>query len=86
MNPDAISKAGACGLMQITKSTAKKMNFSDIFNPQKNIDTGVRYLKSLYDFYDKAKGEDRLNIALAAYNRMITEFPKSFSFIVFFTK
>lgn len=67
-DPDAKSGAGACGLMQITDSTAKKLGHTDIFNPEINIQAGVELLETLFALYDRAEGNDRLNLALAAYN------------------
>lgn len=64
----ARSHAGAYGLMQLTRSTARSLGVTDIYAPEQNIAAGVRHLKDLYAHYDKAKGEDRLWIALAAYN------------------
>ena len=64
----ARSHAGAYGLMQLTRSTAKSLGVTDIYDPEQNISAGVRHLNDLYEHYDKVKGEDRLWIALAAYN------------------
>jgi hypothetical protein len=62
-NPYAISPKGAEGLMQLMPATARMLGVSNAFDPQQNIEAGVRYLKQLKDLY---KGDDRL--ALAAYN------------------
>ncbi len=67
-DPRAQSHAGAFGLMQLTRSTAESMGAKNLLNPVENISAGIRYLKKLYDFFDKAQGSDRLFIALAAYN------------------
>lgn len=61
-NPDAVSKAGAAGLMQLMPGTAKDMGVEDRFDPAQNLDGGVRYLAYLLSQF----GDVRL--ALAAYN------------------
>jgi soluble lytic murein transglycosylase-like protein len=58
----AVSSKGAAGLMQLMPSTARMLGVSDSFDPQQNIEAGVKYLKKLQDIYK----DDRL--ALAAYN------------------
>ena len=61
-NPHAVSSKGAEGLMQLMPSTARMLGVTNAFDPQQNIEAGVRYLKQLKDQF----GDDRL--ALAAYN------------------
>jgi peptidoglycan lytic transglycosylase F len=68
LNPWAKSQAGAKGLMQILPSTAKGLGIGDLFDPVQNINAGVQHLKDMYDYFDQAQEEDRLLIALAAYN------------------
>ncbi len=68
LNPWAKSRAGARGLMQILPSTGKSLGLNDLFDPVQNINAGVQHLKDLYDHFDQAQGEDRILIALAAYN------------------
>ena len=68
LNPWAKSHAGAKGLMQLLTSTARSLNVADIFNPVDNINGGVQHLKNMYELFDGATGDDRLMIALAAYN------------------
>jgi soluble lytic murein transglycosylase-like protein len=61
-NPYAISPKGAEGLMQLTPATARMLGVGNSFDPQQNIEAGVKYLKYLQSVYK----DDRL--ALAAYN------------------
>lgn len=62
MNPNAVSKAGAQGLMQLMPPTARDLGVLDSFNPTENVDGGARYLATQYRRF----GSYRL--ALAAYN------------------
>ena len=62
-DPKAISKRGAKGLMQLMPKTAKLLGVRDSFNPEQNINAGVRHFKGLLNQF---KGDVKL--ALAAYN------------------
>ena len=62
-NPRAVSPKGARGLMQLMPQTARDLNVSDVFDPQQNVEGGVRYLRQLLEQH----GND-LALALAAYN------------------
>jgi soluble lytic murein transglycosylase-like protein len=62
-NPLAISSKGAMGLMQLMPRTALSMGVQDSFNPEHNINGGVKYLKQLLERFD-----NNLTLALAAYN------------------
>jgi soluble lytic murein transglycosylase-like protein len=61
--PDAVSSAGAKGLMQLMDATARGLGVADSFDPAQNIDGGVRYLSFLLRKYG---GNEQ--VALAAYN------------------
>lgn len=62
-NPNAVSKAGAKGLMQLIDSTASYVGVKDVFNPKENIHGGARYLREMLDMFG-----GNLELALAAYN------------------
>jgi len=61
--PDAVSPKGAQGLMQLMPRTAAALGVSDAFDPEQNLDAGVRHLEALVKQYN---GD--LRRALAAYN------------------
>ena len=62
-NPKAFSHKGAGGLMQLIPTTAQRYGAYDVFDPQQNIDAGVKYLRTLLERY-----HGNLDLALAAYN------------------
>ena len=59
---DAVSSAGAEGLMQIMPATQKELGVRDSFDPNDNIRAGVLYLKRMLDRFGD------VSLALAAYN------------------
>ena len=62
-NPKAVSKKGAEGLMQLMPKTAEYLGVEDTFDPEHNIDAGVRYFRKLLDQFN-----GNVKLALAAYN------------------
>src|SRR6202171_2266250 len=62
-NPNAVSRTGAMGLMQLMPQTARQLNVVNPFDPQQNVDACVLHLKRLMESY----GGD-VKLTLAAYN------------------
>jgi soluble lytic murein transglycosylase-like protein len=62
-NAEAVSNAGACGLMQLMPETARYLGVRDVFDPRENIYGGTRYLRTLLDTF-----HGDLDLTLAAYN------------------
>ena len=62
-NPNAVSRVGAKGLMQVMPKTIEELNIMDPFNPYENIMGGTRYMRGLLTRFG-----GQLEKALAAYN------------------
>lgn len=62
-NPEAVSHAGAMGLMQLMPKTALELGVEKPFDIKENIEGGTKYLRKMMDRY---KGD--LDKSLAAYN------------------
>ncbi len=60
---EAVSRAGAVGLMQLMPGTAKRYGVKNRRNPYENISGGTQYLRDLLVLYD-----NNLRLVLAAYN------------------
>ncbi len=61
-DPNAVSTAGAQGLMQLMPGTAAELGVTDSFDPVQNRDGGTRYLQQQLDAYQDWE------LALMAYN------------------
>jgi soluble lytic murein transglycosylase-like protein len=61
--PEAVSRRGARGLMQVRPAVGAAYGAKDLFDPYVNVDVGSRYLSGLMKDY-----EGDLELALAAYN------------------
>jgi soluble lytic murein transglycosylase-like protein len=59
----AVSRSGARGLMQLMPTTAHHLGVHDSFDPEQNIEGGVRYLAQMLSRFNKD-----LKLGLAAYN------------------
>ncbi len=70
-NPLAVSKRGAVGLMQLMPETAEALGVEDVFDPEHNINGGVKYFRQLL-----AKFKGDVKLALAAYNAGTTNVMK----------
>jgi soluble lytic murein transglycosylase len=62
-NSQARSHKGARGLMQLMPDTARLHRVDNVYDPQENVNAGVRHLKFLLDHY-----QGNLRLTLAAYN------------------
>jgi len=62
-NAQAVSKAGAVGLMQLMPATAKQYGALSRIDPRQNVFAGTRYLKYLVGLFPH-----NLSLAIAAYN------------------
>jgi soluble lytic murein transglycosylase-like protein len=85
-NPDAQSRKGAQGLMQLVPATARRYGVRQPFDPEQNLRGGAHYLSDLLKRYD-----NHVDLALAAYNagedavdshgRRIPPFPETQAYV-----
>ena len=62
-DPNAVSRAGAVGLMQLMPATARRYGVYNRHDPTANLNAGTRYLKDLLIRFD-----NDVELALAGYN------------------
>lgn len=62
-NPNAVSVAGAMGLMQIMQDIARSYNVKDPLDPEENLRAGIKHFKWLLGYF---RGD--IPLALAAYH------------------
>jgi soluble lytic murein transglycosylase-like protein len=73
-DPFAVSDSGAQGLMQLMPATSRRMDVRDPFNPEENIEGGVRYFKKLLSIFN-----GQLIPSIAAYHAGENTVLKAFS-------
>ena len=69
--PWAVSRVGACGLMQLMPSVWLEQGLADPYDPQGNLRAGCRHLRALLDRFKE------LPAALAAYNAGVAAVERS---------
>lgn len=70
-NPNAVSRKGASGLMQLMPGTARSLKVSNSFDPKDNVEGGVKYLRFLLDTF-----HGDVSLAVAAYNAGLNKVAK----------
>jgi len=68
-DPQAVSWAGAIGLMQLMPGTARMFGSGDLFDPETNIRSGTRYISYLQKEWNNVLDpENRIRFVLASCN------------------
>ena len=65
-NPNAVSHAGAIGIMQLMPATARELGVTDPYDPQQNIMGGAKYIAAQIKAFSAYS--NGLELAIAAYN------------------
>ncbi|HOO72505.1 MAG TPA: lytic transglycosylase domain-containing protein [Spirochaetota bacterium] len=73
-NADAVSVAGAMGLMQLMQETARYYKVRDPLDPEENIHAGIKHLRSLLEYFNQD-----VPLALAAYHAGMGRVKKNMS-------
>ena len=69
MRPNALSSAGAQGLMQLMPRTARVLGVDNPFDPEQSIVGGAKYLQWQYEHFPEIVNDrERLKFSLASYN------------------
>jgi len=73
LDPQAVSPAGAIGLMQLMPGTSAEMADrlgipDDPYNPEFSIRAGIAYDRRCWDIWQKEVGIERIRFMLASYN------------------
>jgi soluble lytic murein transglycosylase-like protein len=88
-NPNAVSRSGAIGLMQLMPQTAEALGVKDAYDPGQNIEGGVKFLHTLFDMF----GSD-LDLVLASYHAgpglvkqlgRVPEIPETIAYVDYIT-
>ncbi len=67
-NPLAVSSCGAKGLMQLMPSVIEQFRVTDAFDPEQNVEAGVRRLSAAWVQFKREDGIERMKFAFAGYN------------------
>jgi membrane-bound lytic murein transglycosylase F len=69
-NPNAKSWAGAVGLMQLLPSTGEMVGITNLYNPELNIQAGIKFLNYLESHWKETITDslERIKFVLASYN------------------